>query len=221
MGVLIAQLSTCHREKFRCSRSINNYRAIMFYIQKDFDTKIDIHYYRFGIYNKDPGFCKQKAIKVYTATQGTISQRFLNLNLITIFNTYYQRRAFCYRDRHVNKFDLLKCSKRRVIDQISIGQNLNHFYIVKKRSKKKTNTRIFSSLGTHRSMAFNIECFLADEFENFSPVAIPCSHNTQKKVIYDILKTKHHIQHCLHLFLFIIVGVAMVRLPLKMNQHYM
>lgn len=194
----------------------------MFYIQKDFDTKIDIHYYRFGIYNKDPGFCKQKAIKVYTATQGTISQSFLNLNLITIFNTYYQRRAFCYRDRHVNKFDLLKCSKRRVIDQISIGQNLNHFYIVKKkRSKKKNNTRIFSSLGTHRSMAFNIECFLADEFENFSPLAIPCSHNTQKKVIYDILKTKHHIQHCLHLFLFIIVGVAMVRLPLKMNQHYM
>lgn len=144
MGVLIAQLSTCHREKFRCSRSINNYRAIMFYIQKDFDTKIDIHYYRFGIYNKDPGFCKQKAIKVYTATQGTISQRFLNLNLITIFNTYYQRRAFCYRDRHVNKFDLLKCSKRRVIDQISIGQNLNHFYIVKKRSKKKKITHEYS-----------------------------------------------------------------------------
>lgn len=32
--------------------------------------------------------------------------------------------------------------------------------------------------------------FLADEFENFSPVAMPCSHNIQKKVIYDILKTK-------------------------------
>lgn len=90
-------------------------------------------------------------------------------------------------------------------------------HCIKKSKKKKNNTRIFSRLGTHRSMAFNIECFLADEFENFSPVAIPCSHNTQKKVIYDILKTKHLIQHCLHLFLFIIVGVAMVRLPLKMN----
>lgn len=48
---------------------------------------------------------------------------------------YYQRRAFCYRDRHVNKFDLFKCSKRRVIDLISVGQNLNHFFIVQKRKK--------------------------------------------------------------------------------------
>lgn len=44
----------------------------MFYIQKDFDIKIDIYYYRFGIYNKDLGFCKQKVIKVYMVIQGMI-----------------------------------------------------------------------------------------------------------------------------------------------------
>lgn len=148
----------------------------MFYIQKYFDTKIDIHYYRFGINNKDPGFCKQKAIKVYMATQGTISRSFSEFEFNNYFSYVLSTEGFCYRDRHANKFDLFKCSKRRVIDLISVGQNLKYFYIV----QKKHHMDILEFRHPQIN-GIQYRVFLADEFENFSPVAIPCPHNNSEK----------------------------------------